>query len=376
LTKSAPDKSNEKLKELLRRIEQIPIDGPPTASPPRAPPPIADRSRTAGQSSDLSALQRPMRPTSAEPPARMSLGTKLAMATAGLVACLGIAFLVLVHQWPADSVVTADQHRPGAPAPIINLPSTSQSAVQASVDPDRPIDAPAAKTVVASGRPDVAPPVKTASTGDVGSANIRVVLPPVAVEARASAHFILQTEPALDQNSPLEVTIRQVPSGITFNRGVRHDADTWVFTASSLGVLEVTAGDLVEGRWHLPVELRSADGKILSQTALDLSVAAPAPIADREPLDDSEQSKLLGQGLMMLATGNVNSARLLLQRAAESGNGHAALILGDTYDADRLARIGATSVVPERNKAAYWYGRADELGEYGAKERLSEMNAH
>ena len=65
---------------------------------------------------------------------------------------------------------------------------------------------------------------------------------------------------------------------------------------------------------------------------------------------------------MMLATGNVNSARLLLQRAAESGNGHAALILGDTYDADRLARIGAISVVPDRSRAAYWYRRADELG--------------
>ena len=136
-----------------------------------------------------------------------------------------------MRQWPGEGVVTAAaSHSPGSTAQIVNLPSTSQDAVQAAADPHPNTDAPTAKAVVTPNEHlDAVPPVKATATKDAGSADIRVVIPPLALEARASAHINLQTEPALAQDSPLELTIRQVPSGITFSRGVKRDADTWVF---------------------------------------------------------------------------------------------------------------------------------------------------
>ena len=48
--------------------------------------------------------------------------------------------------------------------------------------------------------------------------------------------------------------------------------------------------------------------------------------------------------------------------------------MGDTYDVVRLAQLGAQGVLPDRDKANYWYERADELGAVEAKERLTEIN--
>jgi hypothetical protein len=105
------------------------------------------------------------------------------------------------------------------------------------------------------------------------------------------------------------------------------------------------------------------------------SVGATITPSDAERLDEQNQEKFLAQGLRLLVTGNVNSARLLFQRAADAGNARAALLLGDSYDDVRLAQLGVQGVLPDRDKANYWYGRADELGAAEAKERLSEINS-
>jgi TPR repeat protein len=98
-------------------------------------------------------------------------------------------------------------------------------------------------------------------------------------------------------------------------------------------------------------------------------------LSDSERVDEVNQDKLLIQGLRLLVLGNINSARLLFERAAQAGNARAALILGDTFDEARLVQLGVIGVLPDRDKAAHWYERADELGAPEAKERLSELNA-
>jgi TPR repeat protein len=120
-----------------------------------------------------------------------------------------------------------------------------------------------------------------------------------------------------------------------------------------------------------PPGARSTDTAAGSNAAAGFNAAALAAPADA----DNSHEKFLAQGLRLLLTGNVNSARLLFERSAEGGNARAALLLGDSYDDVRLAQLGVEGVLPDRDKASYWYERADELGAPEAKERISEINA-
>ena len=107
------------------------------------------------------------------------------------------------------------------------------------------------------------------------------------------------------------------------------------------------------------------------------AASAPTPLAalgDADKLDEQTQDKFLIQGMRFLVIGNINSARLLFERAADAGNARAALLMGDTFDDVRLNQLGVLGVVPDRARSVYWYERADELGAPEAKERLSELN--
>jgi TPR repeat protein len=74
-----------------------------------------------------------------------------------------------------------------------------------------------------------------------------------------------------------------------------------------------------------------------------------------------ETTPLLEQGNRLFAVGNIASARLFYERAADSGDGQAALRLGETYDPAFLQRT-QLRVAGNRALAVYWYRRARELG--------------
>jgi TPR repeat protein len=58
----------------------------------------------------------------------------------------------------------------------------------------------------------------------------------------------------------------------------------------------------------------------------------------------------------------VASARLFYERAADAGNGEAALRLGETYDPNFLERAKLRAVQGDLKAAVHWYRRARELG--------------
>ncbi|TMJ58879.1 MAG: hypothetical protein E6G81_10175 [Alphaproteobacteria bacterium] len=60
--------------------------------------------------------------------------------------------------------------------------------------------------------------------------------------------------------------------------------------------------------------------------------------------------------------GDVASARLFYERAAEAGDGQAALRLGETYDPNFLERAKLRAIKGDPKTAASWYWRAKELG--------------
>ena len=127
----------------------------------------------------------------------------------------------------------------------------------------------------------------------------------------------------------------------------------------------------------LVVELRVAGGASVDRKLLRLEWAAAAPPAQTASfafrhLDREEVSVLLKRGEDFIASGDLASARLVLQRAAEAGDPGAALRLAGTYDPIVLEQQTAPGSAVNANiaMARMWYERAKELGSADALRRL------
>ena len=91
--------------------------------------------------------------------------------------------------------------------------------------------------------------------------------------------------------------------------------------------------------------------------------SASLPGADAPRLSATEVAALITRGDTFLAAGDIASARLFFERAADSGDGRAAMRMAMTYDAAFLDRAGLRSLGNDPERAAAWYRRARELGE-------------
>jgi TPR repeat protein len=87
-------------------------------------------------------------------------------------------------------------------------------------------------------------------------------------------------------------------------------------------------------------------------------------------LSPDEVTALLTRGDSLFAKGDIASARLFYERAAEAGDGQAALRLGESYDPAFLARAHLSGVRGDALAAARWYQQAHELGITEAKTML------
>ena len=76
---------------------------------------------------------------------------------------------------------------------------------------------------------------------------------------------------------------------------------------------------------------------------------------------------------MTLASGTdrLESARLVLRRAAEAADAHAAMLLGGTYDPTVLEKEGVRGVVPDLAMARSWYEKAKR---FGASEATAQLD--
>jgi len=112
-------------------------------------------------------------------------------------------------------------------------------------------------------------------------------------------------------------------------------------------------------------------------------VAAPSPVPTLESASQpgSEAPRLsaddiaafVARGDALLAAGDIASARLFFERAADAGDGRAAMRMAMTYDAAFLDRAGLRSLRNDPERAAAWYRRARELGEGKAEPPLGSL---
>jgi len=99
----------------------------------------------------------------------------------------------------------------------------------------------------------------------------------------------------------------------------------------------------------------------------------PAPVRPAVTLDPDEIAVLLKQGEQFIAAGDVVTARVPFERAAEAGDARAALALGATYDPAVLARLGVRGITADVAKARSWYEKARALGSAEAAGRLATL---
>jgi hypothetical protein len=100
----------------------------------------------------------------------------------------------------------------------------------------------------------------------------------------------------------------------------------------------------------------------------------PAPPSTDQLLSSTEVAALVNRGDGFLGTGDIASARLFYERAADAGNGSAALRLGATFDPGFLSRAVIRGTPGDPVQAAFWYRRARDLGDAAAAERLKGLD--
>jgi hypothetical protein len=162
-------------------------------------------------------------------------------------------------------------------------------------------------------------------------------------------------------------------------------------------VRAVTTAAVGPTREEIPTAYQSAmpDGRAAGATPLAARPpGAPAPVAAppaaapaaalppapaREPvipgdvihrLDPNEIASALKRADNLIASGDLAAARLVLRRAANAGDAHAAMTLAGTYDPVVLEKLGVHGFVPDIAMARAWYEKAKKFGSAEAPQRL------
>jgi TPR repeat protein len=100
---------------------------------------------------------------------------------------------------------------------------------------------------------------------------------------------------------------------------------------------------------------------------------SPTETLPKQRPPQSETAALVARGDSFLSVGDIVSARLFYEHAAEAGDGAAALRLGATFDPDFLGKAGVRGVIGDTAQALSWYRRARDLGNPAAAERLKDL---
>ncbi len=175
------------------------------------------------------------------------------------------------------------------------------------------------------------------------------------------------------------IVIDGLARGSTLNVGRASGAGGWRLSAADLDNASVQPPPGFVGPMDLVLELRLADDIIADRKGLHLEWIGTLPFQGPRwvlrQLDREEISALLKRGENFIADGDLASARLVLQRAAEAGDPRAALRLAGTYDPIVLEQLSVPGYSVDANiaMARTWYERAKEFGSAEAMRRLEML---
>jgi hypothetical protein len=196
---------------------------------------------------------------------------------------------------------------------------------------------------------DAVPPNLSATRSGQADASAPVFESPASSDKRGDelraqlAQAMEQLKTSQGRISQLEAQLKQAPSAADLDDARKEIGDL----RSQLSAAKV----IVEGR----------KSQIEAAKSSPPGTPAKAVVARANDETSADVSMLLNRGDALLSTGDIASGRLFYQRAAEAGNGQAALRLGNTYDPAFLERA-QMRVHGDGALALFWYQRARELG--------------
>ena len=125
--------------------------------------------------------------------------------------------------------------------------------------------------------------------------------------------------------------------------------------------------------WPQP-KVAATPAKTLEATSTFASLA-PRNQRTVPAFSAAEIAGLVARGDWMFATGDVASARLLYERAANAGEARAAVRLGETFDPVYLNESHLHGLQGDPDTALFWYRLARDLGATGVASRLKKLEA-
>ena len=133
-------------------------------------------------------------------------------------------------------------------------------------------------------------------------------------------------------------------------------------------------GKSQEGALDVRGSPRANDDAERATAAVAPVAAAPVPSTpSARRIDPDELAALMKRAGSLIAAGDIAPARLLLERAAEAQDAHAAFLLAQTYDPAVLGTQDMRSITPDPAKARSWYEKAVQFGSEEAQQRLAQM---
>jgi TPR repeat protein len=170
--------------------------------------------------------------------------------------------------------------------------------------------------------------------------------------------------------SAASAAVQPNPTQLTAERDPAQSKDPTRLSAAenqASGLQSATTG-AVPTREDVRTALQSAMQGDAAQTA---AVAEPMIPGDAiHHLDPGEIASSLRRGNDLIASGDLAAARLVLRRAANAGDAHAAMTLAGTYDPAVLEKLGVHGFVPDAAMARVWYEKARKAGSAAAPQRL------
>jgi hypothetical protein len=217
------------------------------------------------------------------------------------------------------------------------------------------------------------------SSGGATAVSLKLA-PRIDVHGGARARFPVTLDPLPNDADALLLVVRGVPEEIALSQGSAIGNEIWLIPAHLSGNVEFTVANAVTGTFDVSTELVTIDGRMLAQartrivsTPTALAAAAPADPGTSEKIDADTVRRLTARGELLLDTGDIGAARVVLERAAAAGSAIAALRLGETYDPVILRRSGTQANTGDEAQAQRWYEQAERLGSPRAAERLSDL---
>jgi hypothetical protein len=226
---------------------------------------------------------------------------------------------------------------------------------------------------------------------------------------------------SVDAPTPgMTVMIKRVPAGARLTAGKRANANEWRVPAQVISDAAIIPPPDFVGEMNLSAELHGTDGATLVtsfarltwtstqprsavMSAASRAAAPPAPIAPApqqpqamaspppaapaaatpqaraEPIRELSPNEIAGsvrRAQELLASGDLQGARLLLMRATDAHDARAALLLAKTFDPTASRQFSAADPGPDVAQARNWYQRAREWGSPEAQRQLDALASY